>query len=649
MLESRIVRFLVACAALVLLWWVYAPALTGAQFYDDFGNLEGLNRVTTPEAQKQFVFGGKSGPLGRPVALATFLPHASGWPANGPEILAVNVGIHVANVALVGVLGYLCLGLAGFGGPARRSWIAFGAAFLWGAMPLLASTSLIIIQRMTSLAAFFSLLGLIGFVAAYRLQAARPLLGFVLQFGALGAGTLLAMYTKENGALTPLFALVIHTLLAPKTLTDRRLAFLQTLLLWSALIAILAYLSPFNREWFTVSERRGWSGYERLQTQMVVLWEYVRAAFLPLPSLYSPFHDHRSVDYTGWPALLGFLAWAGVVALCVWLKRTKAVVWPLFAVMWFLIGHLLESTIVMLEIYFEHRNYLPLYGACLALAVGAASVQGALKRIGPMLFGAYAAIQLAVLLALTTFWGDPDRSAELWAHENPASSRASVHLALRAIDATPEQIADLNFEFIQMGRYERAIQIFDRTLESCPQCMGIRLQALLYSCLIYPSSEQEERMEAALENVRNARQPRMTAIVAFRLRELINSDRCRGVSRESLLSVVEQLDENVLFRIEHVRARLLFLAAALEEDVGNPQRRDEFLDRAENVFAAAVPVLQYQVYSSIREGRFDDALAAVARRRPLVGLTSGALTASLLDGLEREIAQARSEAVNEQS
>src|SRR5690554_5591001 len=243
MLESRIVRFLVACAALVLLWWVYAPALTGAQFYDDFGNLEGLNHVTTPEAQKQFVFGGKSGPLGRPVALATFLPHASGWPANGPEILAVNVGIHVANVALVGVLGYLCLGLAGFGGPARRSWIAFGAAFLWGAMPLLASTSLIIIQRMTSLAAFFSLLGLIGFVAAYRLQAARPLLGFVLQFGALGAGTLLAMYNKENGALTPLFALVIHTLLAPKTLTDRRLAFLQTLLLWSALIAILAYLS----------------------------------------------------------------------------------------------------------------------------------------------------------------------------------------------------------------------------------------------------------------------------------------------------------------------------------------------------------------------------------------------------------------------
>jgi hypothetical protein len=646
MLESREVRFFVACTALVLLWWVYAPALTGAQFYDDFGNLEGLDRVTTPEAQKQFVFGGKAGPLGRPVALATFLPHAAGWPGNGAEILAVNVSIHLANVALVGVLGYLCLGLVGFGSQSRRFWVAFGAAFLWGSMPLLASASLIVIQRMTSLAALFSLLGLIGFVAAYRLQSARPLLGFIVQFGALGAGTVLAMYTKESGALTPLFALVIHTLLAPRTLADRRLALLQSMLLWASLFAILAYLSPFNRDWFTVSERRGWSGFERLQTQMVVLWEYVRAAFLPLPSLYSPFHDQRSADYTGWPALLGFMAWAAVVALCVWLRRAKGVVWPLFAVMWFLVGHLLESTIVMLEIYFEHRNYLPLYGACLALAVGAASVQGTLKRIAPALFAAYIAIQLAVLLALTTFWGDPDRSAEMWAHENPASGRAAVHLALRAIDATPEQIADLNFEFIQMGRYERAIQIFDRTLESCPQCMGIRLQALLYSCLIYEPSEHEERMSAALENVQNATQPRMVAILAFRIRELINTGVCNGVAREDLLSLVEQLDNNILFRIEHIRARMLFLAAALEEDGGSLQRRDELLDRAENVFAAAVPVLQYQVYSAIYEERFDDARAAVARRRPLVGLTSGALTQSVLDGLEQEIEEASRESAH---
>jgi hypothetical protein len=47
-----------------------------------------------------------------------------------------------------------------------------------------------------------------------------------------------------------------------------------------------------------------------------------------------------------------------------WRKRFPIVA---FAVLWFLVGHSLESTVFPLEIIHEHRNYLPALGPLLAL------------------------------------------------------------------------------------------------------------------------------------------------------------------------------------------------------------------------------------------------------------------------------------------
>ena len=40
-----------------------------------------------------------------------------------------------------------------------------------------------------------------------------------------------------------------------------------------------------------------------------------------------------------------------------------------FAVLFFLAGHILESSIFPLELIFEHRNYLPSFGPWFALGV----------------------------------------------------------------------------------------------------------------------------------------------------------------------------------------------------------------------------------------------------------------------------------------
>ena len=66
--------------------------------------------------------------------------------------------------------------------------------------------------------------------------------------------------------------------------------------------------------------------------------------------------------WTTLPAALGI---AGLIAAA-WLARRRAPVAG-FGIAFFLGGHLLESTVLPLELAFEHRNYLPAFGPLLAL------------------------------------------------------------------------------------------------------------------------------------------------------------------------------------------------------------------------------------------------------------------------------------------
>src|SRR5690606_33752686 len=107
---------------------------------------------------------------------------------------------------------------------------------------------------------------------------------------------------------------------------------------------------------------RDFDAGDRLLTEAHVLWEYLRYAFLPTPTGLGPFHDDHSIyrDWLNPQALLVVGAWLASIAGAIALRKRA----PLFsfAVAWYLFGHALESTTIPLEIYFEHRNYVPLLG-----------------------------------------------------------------------------------------------------------------------------------------------------------------------------------------------------------------------------------------------------------------------------------------------
>ncbi len=126
-----------------------------------------------------------------------------------------------------------------------------------------------------------------------------------------------------------------------------------------------------------------------------------------------------------WTTLVSVLAWAVLVGLALWGVRRRAL-WS-FALLWYLVGHSLESSFVSLELVFEHRNYLPSFG--ILFAAGYYLVWG-LDRVVSKRRLVYPLVGLVVLvLAFITFtragiWSNQITLNTFTAKNHPESYRA---------------------------------------------------------------------------------------------------------------------------------------------------------------------------------------------------------------------------------
>ena len=628
----KIVRIVLPVILGVVCFLLYSPGLSGSLFYDDRANLDALSTIDGWDEGKNFVLGGQAGPLGRPVALATFLLHADGWPDTLSDALRFNVLLHIANAGLLLVLGYLCLQLHD---PVKRKanyYIALSAASIWMVMPVLASTSLIAVQRMTGLATFFGLVGLIIFVGAYRLQVRQPGLALVVQMLGLGIGTLLSMLSKETGALIPVYALLIDSLLLKHVSVITTYQRIRTVLLWICLLAILYFLSPFFRDWTAAHPYREFTPTDRLMTQFVILWQYIGAAFLPRPTAFGPFHDHVQLA-VGWigPALSAgaflVLAWIGVVIR----KRNP---WFLFGLLWFLGGHLLESTSLLLELYFEHRNYLPLYGLCLALAHSAWTAQGALARLAPGFFSVYWFVLAGTLFGVTALWGQGHQAAESWATAKPGSARAALFLSTFENEALP----GATFVDAQGERRAYANRALDRTAMYCPNCVDIRLQALLFACNVESPTAVRSRFDDLLRSSASGGRSFTVIDGVFPIVDILIDDYCPPLTIADADAFIELVLRNPQFAAPRFQARLRFSLARLANAKGDHDQLMHHLAEGEKQWRGALPILQYQVHSFVAQGKYSEARAAVARRADLAfEQAASEITVDVLNELEKVI------------
>ncbi|WP_245748263.1 hypothetical protein, partial [Halopseudomonas yangmingensis] len=372
-------------AALIILYFVYSSGLGGTLYYDDFRPISGLGNIVDLNSKIAYVLGETSGPLGRPISMLTFLANQNDWPDNVHNILLFNIILHCINAVIVFFLCNLIIKL--HDRKIRKTEIfALSASMLWMFSPLLISTSLIAVQRMAGLSALFVFLGLTLYLSCFKFQKINEKVRLVLQMLVIGTFTTLAMLSKENGILLPVFALVIELTILRENSLSKKYKQLRIISFSMCLSIIIAYLahSTGNTEQSYMS--RSFTMTERLFTQPVILFEYVRLAFIPDMFSYRPFHDnyqHFSSPYELKP-LLAIIALFSLFLIAV-IKIKKIPLFS-FAVFWFISAHLLESTNLSLELYFEHRNYVALLGPCIAIAVFLQKIPERYKNLSITIF-----------------------------------------------------------------------------------------------------------------------------------------------------------------------------------------------------------------------------------------------------------------------
>jgi protein O-mannosyl-transferase len=352
----------VACLA-------YWAGLDGPFIFDDYPNLrpiqlwlDGKLGLTT------LLFERGGGTLGRPVSMASFALNAKLLGYNPFSFKLVNLALHLLTGVIVFLLVRRLLQLDSTL-RTKSAWLGTAAAALWLLHPLHASTVLYSVQRMAQLSALIILLGL-GYYLTIRLRIeSRP--GWQSTAGlflGIPAVTAIAFLAKENGALLPLLCCVVE--LSYFSWADRPRSIKAFLLVFGAtpLVAAGVLLVAQPQRLFGAYVGRDFDAFQRMLSQGRALSDYVVQLLLPNPSRMGVFTDDFPIS-SGWfdpPTTALSFAALSVASIAAWrMRRLSPTV--TFGWFFFLVAHSLEASFLPLDLYYEHRNYLPSVGLLTAV------------------------------------------------------------------------------------------------------------------------------------------------------------------------------------------------------------------------------------------------------------------------------------------
>ncbi|MCI0423295.1 MAG: tetratricopeptide repeat protein [Acidobacteria bacterium] len=303
----------------------------------------------------------------RPLAYLSF---AINHYFSGLEVRAyhwTNFALHLANTlvvwVLVGKITACCL-------PQLDKWLpiafSFFVAALWSTNPLQTQAVTYVVQRMTLLAALFFLL---SFVLYLKFRASNSPKEKTLWLLGSSSSALLAFASKENTFILPAVLAAYEWLVSPN---PPRLLKRPRLLVGLAAANVGFLLFLFVQ--YKILDRilggyaaREFTLFQRILTQPRVVVDYLSLFLLPLPSRMALHHEVEISKSLFSPAttLVAYLFLGSMVTAAIFLRRRHPM--AVFWVSWFFITLLIESTVLPLELMFEHRLYLPSTGlvACI--------------------------------------------------------------------------------------------------------------------------------------------------------------------------------------------------------------------------------------------------------------------------------------------
>jgi tetratricopeptide (TPR) repeat protein len=344
---------------------------------------------------------------------------------------------------------------------------------------------------MNSLAALFFVLALLLYV---RGRQARQRPGRYLAFSACALAGVLAIGSKQNAATLPLFLVLYDWLFFGGAKAVWLRHNLGRLAIAAALAAAVgAYLVAGSvGDGLADSLRESYRPYEfsmaeRVLTEWRVVMHYLSLLALPLPGRLHLDYDfalsHSLLDPP--TTLLALLAIVGALAAACLAARRRPVL--AFAVFWFFGNLAIESSVVGLDLVFEHRTYLPSMFLALAAADALARALPA-RRVWLGVVASLAALGIYWTHQRNATWQDP---VLFWTHnaqQAPGAVRPYLNLGkalkarglieeaaewyAKAVTVAPDDYKahyNLGNTRYEQGRLEEAADAYRRALRLNPE------------------------------------------------------------------------------------------------------------------------------------------------------------------------------------
>lgn len=346
-----------------MLWICYSNSFHASWHYDDEGNILKNEKVhmsqwSWTEIKRAVSAGHDFQIVSRPFAYLSFaINHLfGGLDPYGYHI--VNFTIHCIATLFLFLLIRDTLTLPILQGRYRREAreIAMIAAILWATHPIQVTAVTYIVQRMASMAGMFYVASMYLYLKA---RTGSDRIQRYIYFTLCAIIVLFALMTKENSILL-FYSLLLYDFILLQGVDRKSLrrTVLQAVGLTVGMFMIGMLYTDVST-FFKPYEVRPFNMLERLLTQPRVLFFYLSLIAVPMTSRMAILHDieiSRSL-FVPWTTLTAVVALGACVLVLLKLARRYPVV--SFCGLFFFVNHLVEGSILNLEMIYEHRNYLP--------------------------------------------------------------------------------------------------------------------------------------------------------------------------------------------------------------------------------------------------------------------------------------------------
>lgn len=380
-------------------------------------------------------------------------------------------------------------------------FVALLTATLWAVNPIQTQAVTYIVQRSALMAALFYILGIYFYLKARMHHSRFKQIGFFVScFLSYGC----ALASKANSVTLPIALILLEVIFFQDLSRYRdRKSIVWVLLgtcLGVVLFGVLFYLRGDPLAFLKSYDERFFTPLQRLMTQPRILLFYLSLIFYPAPTRLSIEHDITVSTslFSPWTTLPSILVILFLIGFSILQIRRRPIF--SFAILFFFLNHLIESSIIGLELIFEHRNYLPSLFVFFPVSVGIKWLLDYYREnkrsmyhiivsfiiliiIG---FGAGTFIRNRVWETEKTLWEDALKKAPAmarpyqnlaWAYYSRIGQydkakellEKSIHLKMHSRHGKVTAINNMGYIFLMEGETDKASRLYEEAYRLYPQ------------------------------------------------------------------------------------------------------------------------------------------------------------------------------------